>query len=132
MPRWLVLTVVSFLGCAAPSAGALRPGLANAPRLGGTGVADERLSDVVSNGDDACGLRAEHGPLRNRIPACTVVTVPAPGPSAFRPSAGRAQPGLVVPWVQHFYVGWPCARPTTGGASTLALATTSTSTCSTR
>jgi hypothetical protein len=111
MSRWPVLAAFSIallvLGCGS----SLRAGLSNAPRLGGTAPADEEVHDVVSNGDDACGLHAEHGVLRNRIPPC---------PRAVHPLAGAAWPslaarspsdgGLVVPWLQHFYVGWPCAH----------------------
>jgi hypothetical protein len=108
MSRWPVLTVFSFgwtlLGCS-PS---LQPGLANAPRLGGTGLADERIRDVIANGDDACSRQAEQGPLRNRVPPC---------PTAARPVAGGQLPqptgngSLVLPWLRHFYNGWPCAHP---------------------
>ena len=70
MSRWLVLAVLStaspLLGCGS----SVRAGLSNAPRLGGTPTADNRVSDVVSNGDDACGAYAENGVLRNRVPPC--------------------------------------------------------------
>jgi hypothetical protein len=115
MSRWPVLTVLSIgsllLACAdrMPPAAAVRPGLANGPRLGGTGVADERLSDVVANGDDACGVRAEqeHGPLRGRVPPCPTVkrperTMVLPGSMHTRGEA------VTVPWVEHHYAGWPC------------------------
>ena len=68
MSRWLVLAAFSMalplVGCGS----SLRAGLSNAPRLGGTTTADNRVGDAVSNGDDACGAYAENGALRNRIP----------------------------------------------------------------
>jgi hypothetical protein len=110
MSRWLVLTVLStataMLGCA-PS---LQAGLANGPRLGGTGLADERIHDVVSNGDDGCGRHAEHGPLRNRMPPCSTIAQPVTGTMRWTVGAGGNE-SLVLPWVQHFYRGWPCAHP---------------------
>ncbi|HTB76324.1 MAG TPA: hypothetical protein VK762_23915 [Polyangiaceae bacterium] len=114
MSRWLVLAVLStalpIFGCGS----SIRPGLSNAPRLGGTATTDNRITDVVSNGDDSCGLYSEHGTLRNRVPPCassgspfplSVSQVPAPAPAA---PAGA----LVEPWLDHFYVGWPCPAAT--------------------
>jgi hypothetical protein len=113
MSRWPVLAAFSIapllLGC-----GSARAGLSNAPRLGGTALADEQVHDVVSNGDDACGAIAEHGVLRNRIPPCPHAIHPLAGTS-WLPSSAAQSPsdgGLVVPWLQHFYVGWPCPPPT--------------------
>jgi hypothetical protein len=119
MSRWPVLTACSIplvVGCA-PS---VTPGLANAPRLGGSAIADERVTDVVSNGNDACGAN-ERGPLRSQLPACLTVER-APAVTAFTLSGRSTSSGLVVPWLQHFYVGWPCdgrsGRPTAVSWST--------------
>jgi hypothetical protein len=105
MDRWLMLTACSFplvVGCAP----AVTPGLANAPRLGGSS-ADERSDDVVANGTDACGRDAEHGVLRGQWPACPTVER-APALTAFKVKSRPSGGGLVVPWLQHFYVRWPC------------------------
>ena len=109
MSRWPVLTVpaIVLLGGCAPS---VEAGLANAPRLGGS--TDDRVHDSISNGGDSCGRYAEHGPLRGRIPPCLVVVHPVEGVALAPPVAsGKAEEGLVVPWLQHFYVGWPCVAP---------------------
>lgn len=113
MLRWLLLAVLAtalpLVGCGS----SVRAGLTNAPRLGGTTTADNRVTDVVSNGDDSCGPNAEHGVLRNRVPPCQ-----GRGPSALSASPAlmpmNEAPGgrLVQPWLDHFYVGWPCPRPT--------------------
>jgi hypothetical protein len=107
MSRWSWLTAFCFapwiVGCA-PS---LQPGLANAPRLGGTQLADERVSDAVSNGGDSCGRNADPGPLRGRWPPCP--TTHSMAGAAFAPSSAPSG-SFVVPWLEHFYSGWPCAR----------------------
>ena len=108
MSRWLLLAVFSIMpafGCA--STVGVNAGLANAPRLGGTPTVDNRVSDVISNGNDACGVTGgEAGPLPNRIPPCASW---APGkPLAAVVSPPAPQSGLVEPWLNHFYVGWPC------------------------
>jgi hypothetical protein len=109
MCRWPVLVVLSVGPWLAGCSPAVQAGLANAPRLGGTAVADTRVNDVISNGDDACGRHGETGPLRGRIPPCpgavhpVVSTWLAPTPS------GRSD-SLVLPWLEHFYAGWPCPR----------------------
>lgn len=109
MEKWLVLTVPSMVllvGCTH----SVEAGLANAPRLGDSAAADERPYDVISNGGDSCGRYAEHGPLRGRIPACATVAHPVVRATLLPPASGQAG-GVVVPWLQHFYVGWPCLRP---------------------
>jgi len=112
MSRWPLLAAFSLapllLGCGS----SVRPGLSNAPRLGGTALADEQIHDVVSNGDDGCGLHPEHGGvLRGRIPPCPGAAHPLARTSWLPTSApSPADEGLVVPWLQHFYVGWPCAN----------------------
>jgi len=110
MKRWPSLTAwgmsVVLAGCASPQIG-----LANAPRLGGTGLAEERVGDVVANGPEACGRYGERGPLRGRVPPCpTVLRRPTASMPAERPTDG-----LVFPWLRHFYVGWPCAHAVSAG-----------------
>ena len=109
MSRWLLLTVFSIAPLAFGCGSSVRPGLANAPRLGGAPIADVRITDVVSNGDDACGRYAEEGVLRNRIPPCRsrAATHPVAGYAVPTATGGESH-GLVQPWVDHFYVGWPC------------------------
>jgi hypothetical protein len=110
MSRWLVLAVVStalpLVGCGS----SVRAGLSNAPRLGGTTTTDNRVTDVVSNGDDACGVSSEHGTLRNRVPPCPTAgqTFPLSVTQLPPPPSEVPSGGLVQPWVDHFYVGWPC------------------------
>jgi hypothetical protein len=110
MSRWPVLAAssIALLAGCVQSVGA---GLANGPRLGGSSLSDEHVHDVISNSGDSCSGFAEHGPLRGRVPACAAVTHPAAS-AAFWPTAtaGKAD-GLVVPWLKHFYVGWPCTHP---------------------
>ena len=114
MSRWLVLAVFSMASLTVGCGSSVRAGLANGPRLGGTSTADDRVADVVSNGDDACGLYAESGILRNRIPPCPRATsVHNLSASAGRPpSSTEPNGGLVEPWLDHFYVGWPCSTKT--------------------
>jgi hypothetical protein len=114
MSRWLVLAVLStalpVVGCGS----SVRAGLSNAPRLGGAPTADNRVGDVVSNGDDACGAYAENGVLRNRVPPCQSAA-PAMARARYEvnvPPVGEPPGSLVKPWVDHFYVGWPCLTAT--------------------
>jgi hypothetical protein len=117
MSRWLVLTVFSMAPLAMGCGSSMRAGLSNAPNLGGSPIAEGRandvvatgVTDVVSNGDEACGRYAEHGVLRNQIPPCPTYT-PAHPVATFTPTASTdgAARGLVQPWLNHFYVGWPC------------------------
>jgi hypothetical protein len=110
MSRWPVLTVLMMLPMLGGCGTAVRPGLANAPRLGGATAADDRVTDTVANGADACGLYAEHGVLRNQIPACASWAPTFPPASYATPVASAPNGGLVEPWVNHLYVGWPCPR----------------------
>ncbi|MGD0526828.1 MAG: hypothetical protein ABSE49_16900 [Polyangiaceae bacterium] len=118
MSRWLCVTAFCFapwiVGCGASSP--LQPGLANAPRLGGTGLADERVSDVISNGNDSCARSTGPGPLRGRIPPCPT-THPTRWGNVAPSSATGASESLVIPWVEHFYSGWPCPHATSSAVA---------------
>jgi hypothetical protein len=106
MPR--PLAVVGMLLTLAPLActTVVRPGLANAPALSGTPV-DARVHDAIANGGDSCERRLGSGPLRNEIPPCASEGRPAGDPPiAIQPPSTR---GIVVPWVQHYYINWPCS-----------------------
>jgi len=107
MSRWPWLTAFCFAPWIVGCTSSLQPGLANAPRLGGTQLADERVSDVVSNGNDSCARSVGPGPLRGRLPPCPT-THPTRWAAAAPSSATGAGGSLVVPWVEHFYSGWPC------------------------
>lgn len=121
MSRWLLLTVFSMVWPLAGCMSSVRPGLANVPRPDdGLGSFHDRTYDVVANGDDSCGWHAEQGPLRGRWPPC--------GPPAHRAVSTQllpANPGtgesLVVPWLEHFYVGWPCGRSVARGEASVLL-----------
>jgi hypothetical protein len=105
MARWPMLAVLSIVvstGCAT----SVEAGLANAPRLGGGGLADERVRDVIANGGDSCGRYAEHGPLRGS--ACPAGPHPVAATMPLSAAGGAKGQGVVVPWLKHFYVGWPC------------------------
>jgi hypothetical protein len=108
MSRWLLVAVFSLapaLGCGS-TVGA---GLANAPRLGGATTVDNRVNDVIANGDDACGVSTESGSvLRNRVPPCAS-WAPREVNASVVPPESQSSVGLVQPWLNHFYVGWPCA-----------------------
>ena len=106
MSRWPWLTAFCLAPWIVGCASSVQPGLANAPRLGGAPVADERVSDVISNGNDSCARSVGPGPLRGRLPPCptTHPTRWAVAPSTATSAGG----GLVGPWVEHFYSGWPC------------------------
>jgi hypothetical protein len=100
---WLV-SVVS-LGCA-PT---VQVGLANAPALGGTPIADTRVHDVIANGPDSCVRGSGPGAGRSRAFACG----PATDPAAAHPVVIRPPPrhdAAAMRWVAHYYTRWPC-RP---------------------
>jgi hypothetical protein len=106
MSRWPVLTVSSILlsGCVH----SVQPGLANAPWIGSTALADEDgIHDVIANGDEGCGRFGEHGPLRNRIPVCATGSRRAIAAPSLAPPTAPAN-GLVVPWLYRHYVEWLC------------------------
>jgi len=108
MFRWPVLVVLAVGPFLAGCSPAIQPGLASAPRLGGSALADAQVHDVISNGDDACGRHGEHGSLRGRLPPCGMTAHPvattwlAPSPAVHE--------SLVLPWLEHFYAGWPCPQ----------------------
>lgn len=111
MARWPVLVGFSItftaLGCASPSQ--VTAGLANAPGLGGTSVGDERQHDVVANGHDSCESVTGRSPLRGHLPPCPTASHPVAAAS-WEPTIGANDESLVLPWLQHFYAGWPCTR----------------------
>jgi hypothetical protein len=119
MSRWLVLAAFSIAPLVVGCGSSVRPGLANAPRLGQAPTVDDRVSDVISNGDDACGLYSERGVLRNKVPPCPQWSGVAPsGVPVLRPvSAVAPSGGLVEPWLNHFYSGWPCSPKTQASRS---------------
>jgi len=92
------------IGCTS----AVQPGLANAPALGGTPVADVRVHDLIANGQDSCGrtFRPDPGPLRYRVPPCTHPRAPVTS-QAFSTARTRRDDGAVL-WMEHYYSGWPC------------------------
>lgn len=117
MARWPVLVALSFalpgLGCA----GRVVPGLANAPSIQRT-APDESVHDVIANGSDACSdlgvspLWSHYPPCWGEIPRAAKLPLPL---TSYGATSSRS---LVVPWLRHFYVGWPCALPSaqTGAA----------------
>jgi hypothetical protein len=107
MSPWALLTVCFVAPLVGGCATTIEPGLANAPRLGGSQASDLRIHDVVSNGADSCGRHAEHGPLRARIPPCPTAGHPVVGTVLFTESPDTES--LVLPWLEHFYADWPCS-----------------------
>jgi hypothetical protein len=100
----MLLSLAPF-GCATT----VRPGLANAPALSTSPVADDSVHDVVANGWDSCELGLGAGPLRQQSPPCPGVEPPAPTPVVIR--VAPPEKGFVMPWVEHFYARWPCSSP---------------------
>lgn len=88
---------------------ALQVGLANAPALGGSPIADARVHDVISDGKDSCGRRLDPnaGPLRYRVFPCPGESAPA---TAVAPVAWSATPddSPSQEWMEHYHFGWPC------------------------
>jgi hypothetical protein len=109
MARWPLLTVFSMAWSLVGCASSIRPGLANVPRLDGLGAADDHVADVVANGDDSCGRHGEDGALRERWPPCPAHSRAA-RTSVLQPRTAPPQESLVVPWLEHFYTGWPCTH----------------------
>jgi hypothetical protein len=84
-------------------------GLANAPLLGGTTLADPRVHDAIANGPDSCGRKLDPGPLRYRVIPCQRAS-PSPGPSAPGASSSSPNDSLVMLWVEHYDAHWGCPR----------------------
>jgi hypothetical protein len=104
-----LLTAFSMAWAVAGCGWSLHPGLANVPRTDGLGAADDRSHDVVANGGDSCGIHAEQGPLRGRWPPCPAAAHPSSSALLLPATPGKNE-SLVTPWLEHFYVGWPCTR----------------------
>jgi hypothetical protein len=102
----MVVLLALSLGCGS----SVQPGLANAPALGGTRVVDPRVHDAIANGPDSCGRRLDRapGPLRNRLSPCAPLSSPAK--SAAFVSKAPGNDAFALPWMEHYYVGWPCLR----------------------
>jgi len=97
--------LLALAGCG-PS---VHTGLANAPALGKVPSADERVTDVVANGHDACERNVGPGPLRDQTPPCPTVEAKGPtAPLSLRPS-GTTDAGADE-WLEHYWRGWPCPR----------------------
>jgi hypothetical protein len=89
MSRWLVLVFVG--GVCACGGARVEGGLANAPRLGG--ATPEESHDVIVK-------MPPQAPSSHSVASTWLVPE----------SSGLAGQSLVVPWLEHFYVGWPCSR----------------------
>lgn len=107
MCRWPVLVVV--WGLCACGGTRVEAGLANAPRLGGD--TPDRSGDVVVKMPTKTETRSH--------PVASSWLLPG--------SPGVEGQSLVVPWLDHFYVDWPCARAerTAPAASVTPIACTS-------
>jgi hypothetical protein len=110
MLRWPLLTAFSMACALAGCTQTIRPGLANVPRVGGSSPPDDGVHDVVANGDDSCGVHAEQGPLRNRWPPCPSTAHPV-ATAELLPGYIGLHESIVLPWLEHFYVGFPCPHP---------------------
>jgi hypothetical protein len=87
--RWPVLLFVWWL-CACGGT-RVEGGLANAPQLGGA-TPDESHDVIV------------------KMPPRTPSTHPVASSWLLEGSTGLEGQSLVVPWLEHFYVGWPCTH----------------------
>jgi hypothetical protein len=139
MSRWLVLAVLSLapaaLGCGASVSASVHPGLANAPKLGSGPSSEDHVTDVVANGDDGCGRTPElagqpgaNGYPGNRVPPCATLSLTRPVAATVTPSPANEPGELVQPWLNHFYVGWPCPQLSSRQARTWT-ASTAVATC---
>ena len=88
----------------------VQPGLANAPALGKVPSADERVTDVVANGHDACERSLGPGPLRNQVPPCPTVVERAPAAARVSQRSSGATDAGADQWLEHYWKGWPCPR----------------------
>jgi len=97
--------VFAFVGCGS----SVQPGLANAPALSKVPSADERVTDVVANGHDACERNLGPGPLRYQAPPCPTVEEQGPTVRMFPRPSGATDAGAEE-WLEHYWRGWPCPR----------------------
>lgn len=88
MRRWPVLVVV--WGLCACGGTRVEAGLANAPKLGGD--TPDQSRDVI--------VKAPTNGTATSHPVASSWLLPG--------SSGQEGQSLVVPWLEHFYVGWPC------------------------
>jgi hypothetical protein len=102
-----IVMLLAPLGCATT----VQAGLANAPALGTSPVADASVRDVVANGRDSCERALGQGPLWHQLPPCPGVERPAVPTFAVRAPGTK---GVVMPWVEHYYSHWPCSSWETG------------------
>jgi hypothetical protein len=105
MPR--TAAMLGILISLAPLSCETTVGLANAPGLGNSPLADAAVHDVVANGRDSCERGLRPGLLRYQVPRCPGVERSAANATV----ANRAPSpkGIVMPWVEHYYSGWPCS-----------------------
>lgn len=87
--RWPVLLFVS--GLCACGGTRVEAGLANAPQLGGATA--EQSQDVVV-----------------KMPTRGASTHPLASTWLLSGSSAPEGQSLVIPWLEHFYVGWPCSH----------------------
>ena len=97
--------VLGGLGCSM----SLEPGLANAPRLGASVTHDDRVTDVISNGNDACGRAGAEGtPLRHRWPRCPQQELVRKDVKVVVHSNAVQSRDDAFPWLSGRYLRWPC------------------------
>ncbi|HEX8796156.1 MAG TPA: hypothetical protein VF765_34640 [Polyangiaceae bacterium] len=89
MTRWPVLVFVG--GVCACGGTRVEAGLANAPQLGG--ATSEQSADVIV-----------------KMPARTASSHPVASSWLLPGASAPEGQSLVLPWLEHFYVGWPCAN----------------------
>src|ERR1700730_819615 len=97
MDRFLASLALVIFPSALACGCAVQPGLANAPSLGGTALAEPGVHDVIANGPDSCGRKLDPGPLRYRVIPC-----PRGSSSPSRPPPGASSPSpsaVIVPSV---------------------------------
>jgi hypothetical protein len=104
-----MLMSVGPLACATT----VHPGLANAPALGGSPVADATVHDVVANGRDSCERKLGPGPLRYEVPPCPAVEQTAAPRVVVEPVS--SEKGIVTPWVDHYYSRAACSSSDSDG-----------------
>ena len=107
MPRTAALFAMLMSFAPLACATTVHPGLANAPALGGSPVADVTVHDVVANGRDSCERKLGPGPLRYEVPSCPPVERPVLPTIVVNPAS--SEKGIVMPWVEHYYSRAPCS-----------------------